>query len=138
MGLLRSKEGSRAEGVGSWEDPPPFSNRRAGGLRYSSETRLPKGPPQTLPLTTDTLTPTYLHTRKLHTPPWTHSHTNSWKTTQTHTHTFSRKPYTHTHALQETTNTHTQGNYTHTHTHTHRKPTARELSLEKSQIYGDL
>ena len=58
-------------------------------------------------------------------------------------------PNTHTHILQETIHTYTRtpGNYkythsrklyTHTHTHTHRKPTARELSLEKSQIYGDL
>ena len=119
MGLLRSKEVSRAEGVGQLGRPSPI---QAGGLRYSSETRLPKGPPQTLPLTTDTFTPTYLHTRKLRTPPWTHSHTNSRKTTQTHTH-----------ILQETihTYTHSRKLHTHTHTHTHQEANSKRIKLRE-------
>ena len=43
---LEAKKSAELRGWGSWEDPPPFRDRRAGRLRYPSETRPPKGPPK--------------------------------------------------------------------------------------------
>ena len=73
---------------------------------------------------------THINTHILQETIHTNTHTPG---NYTHTHIHSQPHICHTH----TRKSHTGMQYTHTHTHT-RKPTARELSLQKYKIYGDL